>query len=330
MPDHIVKRFVFYENSQIHTGSSLTASCWWGTTSHSYVVLVFTAASFARDSPLSYSEIDPHACAQLHLQQDGLLQQRPLRCQPVSTRPSSIHPWCSSEDRLEDSKFSTSRPAFETSFIGSQFASGPSSRSACSFGTAWSALPRLTSRNSASPFPPAPVVGAFDQRAEGTLWSLERIQLDSGGAVSLCLGRPSGISYRRRFGKPWTMLNCLRKSWKHSTCRSKTNTSEDSYRKSVSRQSINQSMLHATVSLCILNFVEPRVDNLRSECREGNCVMRYRLTLKSCRWLFSRKHLNGVSYSTKLIEQLQSMNYAVPASDMHLLFMHIIRLYGHT
>ena len=109
----------------------------------------------------------------------------------------------------------TSRPAFETSFIGSQFSSGPSSRSACSFGTAWSALPRLTSRNSASPFPPAPVVGAFDQRVEGTLWSLERIQLDSSGAVSVCLGRPSGIPYRRRFDKPWTMLNCLRKRWKH-------------------------------------------------------------------------------------------------------------------
>ena len=89
-----------------------------------------------------------------------------------------------------------------TSFIGSQFASGPSSRSACSFGTALSALPRLTSRNSASPFPPAPAVGAFDQQVEGTLLSLEWIQLDSGGAASLCLGRPSGIPYRRRFDKP--------------------------------------------------------------------------------------------------------------------------------
>ena len=37
----------------------------------------------------------------------------------------------------------TSRPAFEMSFIGSQFASGPSSRSACSFGTAWSHCPGL-------------------------------------------------------------------------------------------------------------------------------------------------------------------------------------------
>ena len=66
--------------------------------------LFFPAASFARDSPLSHSEIDPHACAQLHLQQDRLLQQRPLRCQPVSTRPSPIHPECSGEDRLEDSE----------------------------------------------------------------------------------------------------------------------------------------------------------------------------------------------------------------------------------
>ena len=32
------------------------------------------------------------------------MQQRPLRCQPVSTRPSLIHPECSGEDHFEDSK----------------------------------------------------------------------------------------------------------------------------------------------------------------------------------------------------------------------------------
>ena len=182
--------------------------------------LFFPAASFARDSPLSYSEIDPHACAQLHLQQDRLLQQTSSTVLAGFNSTASNTSWI--QQRRSSWGFQsshTSRSAFETSFIGSQFASGPSSRSACSFGTAWSALPRPTSRNSASPFPPAPVVGAFDQRADGTLWSLERILLDSGGVVSLCLGRPSGSPYRRRFGKPWTMLNCLRRSWKHSTCR---------------------------------------------------------------------------------------------------------------
>ena len=106
----------------------------------------------------------------------------------------------------------------------------------------WSALPRLTSRNSASEFPQTPVVEASDQRVEGTSLSQEQIQLDLGGAVSLCLGRPSGIPYRWRFDKPWTMLNSSRESWKHSICKSNTNTSEDSYRKSVSHQSINQSI----------------------------------------------------------------------------------------
>ena len=35
------------------------------------------------------------------------------------------------------------------------------------------------------------------------------------------------------------MLNCSRKCWKHSTCKSNTNTSEDLSRKSISHQSID-------------------------------------------------------------------------------------------
>ena len=85
------------------------------------------------------------------------------------------------------------------------------------------------SRNSASPFLQTPAVGAFDRRVEGILLFQERIQLDLGGAASLRLGRPSGIPYRRRFDKPWTMLNFSRKSWKLFSCKSNTNSSEDSY-----------------------------------------------------------------------------------------------------
>ena len=47
----------------------------------------------------------------------------------------------------------------------------------------------------------------------------------AGGAVSLFLGRPFGTPYRRKFDKSWTMLNCSRKGWKHSTCKSNSNTS---------------------------------------------------------------------------------------------------------
>ena len=65
-------------------------------------------------------------------------------------------------------------PAFEACFIGFQFVSDPSSISASSFGTAWSALPWLTSRNSVSPCPQTSAVGAFDRRVEGTSLSESR------------------------------------------------------------------------------------------------------------------------------------------------------------
>ena len=60
--------------------------------------------------------------------------------------------------------------------------------------------------------------------------------MEGGGMASV----PYLPPYHSRFDKPWTMLNSSRESWKHSTCKSNTNTSEDSYRKSVSHQSINQ------------------------------------------------------------------------------------------
>ena len=134
------------------------------------------------------------------------------------------------------------RPAFEASSIGFQFASGLSSRFASSFETVWSAPPRLTSKNSVSLFLQALAVGTFARRVEGTSLSQERIQLGLGGAVSPFPGRPFGTPYRGKFDKLWTMLNCLRKSWKHFICWSNSNTSVDSYRKSVPHQSINQSI----------------------------------------------------------------------------------------
>ena len=109
-----------------------------------------------------------------------------------------------------------------------------------SFETVWSAPPRLTSKNSVSPFLEALAVGTFARRVEGTSLSQERIQLGLGGAVSPFPGRPFGTPYRRKFDKLWTMLNYLREGWKHSICWSNSNTSVDSYQKSVPHQSINQ------------------------------------------------------------------------------------------
>ena len=86
-------------------------------------------------------------------------------------------------------------------------------------------------------------VGTFARRVEGTSLSQERIQLSLGGAVSPFPGRPFGTPYRRKFEKLWTMLNCSREGWKHSTCWSNSNTSVDSYQKSVPHHSsINQSI----------------------------------------------------------------------------------------
>ena len=38
------------------------------------------------------------------------------------------------------------------------------------------------------------------------------------GLLCLFPGRPFGTPYRRKFDKLWTMLNCFREGWKHSTC----------------------------------------------------------------------------------------------------------------
>ena len=112
--------------------------------------------------------------------------------------------------------------------------------------------PRLTSKNSVSLFLQALAVGTFARRVEGTSLSQERIQLGLGGAVSPFPGRSFGTPYRRKFDKLWTMLNCLRKSWKHSICWSNSNTSVDSYRKSVPHQSIN--ILYTPFIQCISKF----------------------------------------------------------------------------
>ena len=198
-----------------------------GATSHSYVVPVFSSFIICVRFTI-FSHRNWFSCSRTALSATGSTTVTASSTVPAGLNLTVSNPsWSQRWGSFWGYRSSPiSQPAFEASFIGFQFISGPSSRSASSFGTAWSALPQLTSRNSASPFPQTPAVGAFVRRVEGTSLSQEWIQLDFGGAVSLCLGLPSVTPYRRKFDKPWTIMNC----------------SVDSYQKSVPHQFINQSI----------------------------------------------------------------------------------------
>ena len=90
-----------------------------------------------------------------------------------------------------------------------------------------------------------PVTRDLTRLEHWSQWLVTRLGLDphdswlDSGLVPSDSSTALGIPYRRRFDKPWTMLNSSRKCWKHSTFKSNTNTSGDSYRKSVSHQLIN-------------------------------------------------------------------------------------------
>ena len=184
-----------------------------GTTSHSYIYVapVYPAASSACDSPLSHAEI---SCLRTASSVTGLTTATVSSTVPASSNSIVFNPSWTQRRGSSWGYRSTpiSRPAFKTSFIGSQFASGLSSRSASSFKIAWSALPRLTSKNSASEFPQTPAVATFLSASRADLVVPRADTTWFGRRGFLCLVRPSGIPYRKRFDKPWTMLNSSRES----------------------------------------------------------------------------------------------------------------------